>query len=112
MQSDNLGIKIKVEIDMTELESEFNQIKAILKREGLGDKSIAEGVATLYRQLRQQRMYLLKVLEEKQGLQNDNSLLSLALSSALTEFRIYTGGQSISDYYKEFLQKETIHYVP
>lgn len=110
--SDKRVIQLTIEITAqnSELEESMAKIKTILEKENLGDRPPEDGVARLHYQLRQQRLHLLKVVEEKHALMKDRDLYRLALESALAEYQIMTG-KRFSNYYDEFIG-EGIFYVP
>lgn len=107
----NCELKIELIVDDSEVRELIDLVEEILKKEGLHNRSMLEGVLCLYQRLRQQRLHLLTLVEEKQSLRRENDQLRMVVESALAEIRINAEGKSISKFYEEFVQSGGIHYV-
>lgn len=107
----NLMYTVELTIDMTQVDALVDTVDEILKKEGLQGKPLVDGLLQLHGRLRQQRLHLLTLVEEKQKLIRENGLLKMALESSLTELRITSGGKSVSDFYEQFVQAGEVNYV-
>lgn len=102
--TDSLMYSVELILDMTQVDVLIDTVDEILKKEGLQGKPRPDGLLQLHGRLRQQRLHLLTLVEEKHKLLRENGLLKMALESAVTELRIANGGESISDFYEQFIQ--------